>query len=240
MVWLNNLKLSICEYYPCKKKVKKKKNFGVWVNLHSPRWSRTTKGSETASQILTAVPQLPGMTRTPSLNFRLRTQLELSVRRKSAKEAAISSLPPPSSCRRVAVRWSPASSGRLPSLGFKILSSNSSSVQTPSPSRQRGGKSPLRTTTSSLIGNGKAVGKTAMVVAGSTVASVRRTWTGELSSDTILFKVKMGNLRVLANTRWSGLMMAGAGAWIWREGGLPRWRLAVIALSSARFTSSLT
>lgn len=139
---------------------------------HSPRWSLTTKASVMASRITTPSPCTA--TLAPSRNFLLRIQLELSVNSRSPTEAT-----PPLT---VTLR-SPVSKGLFPFLSFTIFLAKSSLVHTSSLL----GKSPSRTTISTLIDVGTPSPPPRMIVSGSPWAS------------TILVPVKMGSDSVFAN-----------------------------------------
>lgn len=176
-------------------------------DLHSPRWSLTTKASVMASRILNSL-QLSGTTLAPSLKFLLRIQLELSVNSMSPITAA-----PP----LIVTSTSPASNGRFPALSFTILLSNSSVDQF---SRSPPGKSPSRTIISTL----KEWDKALRIFWLSPLVSSIMSWRGLFSSFTILVPVNIGSERFLVKV---SRMVDGSGAWIRKEGDLVKRHLRI-------------
>lgn len=152
-----------------------------------------------ASRILTSW-RLPGTTLAPSRNFLPRTQLELSVNSMSPTSANPSLI--------VTIK-SPASSGRLPVLSLTIFLSNSrldQVLQSPF------GKSPSRTTISTLIEEDRVVG-----TIWSPIVSTIRSWSGLLSASPIFVPVNIDSPGLLVKI---SCKFDCSKPWIRKEGDL--------------------
>lgn len=183
------------------------------VNLHSPRWSLTTKGSVTASPTRS----WGGCCATlaANRNFLLRIQLELSVNSISPTKQTPS---------LIVTATSPVSNGLFPLLSLTIFLEKSSLLHA-----SLLGKSPSTTTTSTLIAQGREHGTFSW--------STSMIWRGFPSASVTLVPVKMGRERRFANARRRDVVVDGG--WIsLREGH--RSIVLMLRRRSPFSTSSLT